>query len=142
MEAQKKAIVSSLIILAFSSMISVSWLYENCTPLDNSCIELILFGGIIIVITIVYIENSIKRQKERGEWYEKKQELQKPHKSEQKKVWLVSIGRVLLTSLLLGLSVIIQGGFVMLFSGIFVGIGLNRLIRGLTGTLPPSKHPE
>ncbi len=139
MEARKRNIVAGFVVIAFSIIINVGWLHENCTPLDNNCRGLILFGGIVTVLTILYIENNIRRQKKRGEWYDRKQETHIPRKKNPKRVWIISIGRILLTTLLLSLSMVVQGGFVMLVSGVLFGMGLDGLIRGLTGNIPPIK---
>jgi hypothetical protein len=90
-----------------------------------------ILGGVLLV------ELLIARRKTQG-----KKEVQTRTQSQNKSVlsswyvWLRPVVWVTLSSLLVGLPLIVQGAFVLTFSGVITGMFLSILIRAITNRLP------
>lgn len=137
---QGVVVLFGLLFVVFFCFIEIRWLYNNCGSLGGDCLYLTLFGIIVVITTIVIIELSTKYRKKRWKWYQ--MEKVSIDKKNNNYVWTKSVVRIMLTSLLLSFSLFLQGAFGMLLSGVFVGLGLEMIVKGLTGDLAPRIKSE
>lgn len=96
-----------------------------------------IIGGVIltesfVIYRIKYYEEHIKTSSETKIETDVKQQLSGRY------VWLRSVARLLLATLLLGLPVIAQGTFVAAVGGLIVGFSLVFFVRSIVGRLPPT----
>lgn len=142
-ERYTKIILSALLaILTGAGM--VYGLNDKCEVMSqNNCWAVLglavsaIIGGVIltesfVVYRIRHYEERIKTSSENEVETNTKQQLSGRH------VWLRSVARLLLATLLLSLPVIVQGAFVAAIGGIIVGFSLVFFVRSILDRLPPT----
>lgn len=117
----------------------ISSLNDYCSTLPQAKCR--FFWGTAAVSMLggaLFVEIFIARKKARGEWRARPRDLPSdgPILSSSQ-VWLRSVARVALASLLAGLPLIVQGAFALTVFGTLTGISLDFLVRGIMDWLPP-----
>ena len=126
-----------LLVLAIGGIIL--WFKDNCSNFQIGRCQFLwgmffaIFFGSILLLELLHV-----RRKERGEWYVWKEdfEAELPRLSGGQ-VWLRSVLRIALTTLLLGLPIIFQGAFVVTLTGAIAGLALDLFVRAIMNKLPP-----
>jgi hypothetical protein len=137
-----RTIASAFLVILVGSGV-VLGLNNKCKIMaQNDCLliwglaALAIVGGTVLTDAFVTYridryEQQITTSSKTGTDTETKQQLPGRY------VWLRSVIRLSIASLLLGLPVIIQSAFAASVSGLFIGFGLNFFIRGILNRLPP-----
>jgi hypothetical protein len=134
----------TLIFVGLGLGTSVGWLMidafnRNCGNLTMAECRFLLGTGIASIVGgALFLETLIAYKKAKREWQARKQDLHSngPVLSSSQ-VWIRSIARVVLASLLVGLPVIVKGTIVIAVCGAIVGLSVGFLVRGIMNWLPP-----
>jgi hypothetical protein len=133
-----RTIASAILVTLMGAGIVVG-LSNKCETLaQNDCLTVwglavsAIMGGIILAEAIViYRLNRYEQQIATASETEAKRQLPGRY------VWLRSIIRLSLATLLLGLPIIIQSAFAATGAGLLIGFGLDFFVRGIFDRLPP-----
>jgi hypothetical protein len=132
-------IFGSLFMITVPGWGVVYGLNRQCTQLsqaDCRFLWILLFFSILGAILLV--ETLLILQKDRAK-REETTSLNRTTQLSSSQIWSRSIIRILLSTVMLSLPVIIQGAFAATGFGIIVGFGIDFLIRGIMGWLPLPK---
>jgi hypothetical protein len=137
-------IVGSTVLISLCGWLTIGTLEHYCKSLPQSeCRLLIITATLSMLGGFLFLEILIARKKERGEWTVRPRDLHSdgPVLSPSQ-VWLRSIARVVLASLLVGLPVILKGALGLAIFGALTGLSLDLLVRGVMGWLPPIENDK
>lgn len=123
----------------FLGWLTIDTLRYDCAGLDQAGCRLLwglatasVVGGILLT------ETWIASKKARGEWRVPSQERQNESTSlSGSQVWSRSVARIVLSSLIAGLPLLIKGAFMVTAGGVMTGFLLDLLVRGIMNWLPP-----
>ncbi len=131
--------LGSLFLITVPGWGAVYGLNRQCTQLSQAdCRFLWILLFCSILGTILLVETLLILRKDRAKQGETTLLNRTPQLSSSQ-IWSRSIIRILLSTLMLSLPVIIQGAFAATGFGIMVGLGIDFLVRGIMGWLP---HPD
>ncbi len=143
MDERYTKIILSAFLAIFTGVGMVYGLSDKCEVMSqNNCWAVwglaisAIIGGVIltesfVVYRIRYYEEHIKISSETKVETNAKQQLSGRY------VWLRSVVRLSLATLLLSLPVIVQGTFVAAVGGLIVGFSLVFFMRSILDRLPP-----
>jgi hypothetical protein len=130
------------LLLIVSGLAIADSVNKKCIT-QNKCILLGVLAGGAALGAILLLEVYIAHRKARGTWVQTNKDnkiLEK--KTTGSQIWFRSILRIMLSSVLIGLPVVIQGAFVTTIFGLIAGFSLDTLVRVITNQIISAKKDE
>lgn len=132
-------IVGGSFLAVLAGWLTIFWLNNNCSELTQGSCRLMwglaavaVLGGFLLTEILLTLKES------RGEWRIQVQDSPMPETSSSNwYIWFRPIAWVILSGLLAGLPLVVQGSFVITLFGTATGFFLAGLIRGIMNRLPP-----
>jgi hypothetical protein len=132
-------IIGRIILISFFGGLCIFWLNDKCPHLSRNDCQLMWGTAMASVLGgLLFGEVLIARKRTPREPQSSRQNtLNNKTKSLNWYVWVRPIAWVTLSALLGGLPLIVQGAFVLTFSGVMTGLLLNVFVRTTLNRLPP-----
>ena len=120
-------IVAAIVFLIVSGW-AISDTFEKKCHTQNECALLGILAGSAVVGTILLLETYVAHRKAQGTWKQKSIKSEDKTSLTSSQVWLRSVVRIMLSSIMLGLPIIFKGAFVVTFAGFMVGFWMDIMI--------------
>ncbi|MCB8923675.1 MAG: hypothetical protein H6662_18975 [Ardenticatenaceae bacterium] len=135
---RKTFVIIGVTLLVVSGYAGFGWVFQHCGEVSVRCSTLVFILLGTIAGTILLIE-SLHYMKEKSSNYAQQTVTSREQKTS---VWIKSVLRIILSSVLLSTPLLVRGVINILFWGCLCGLAIDGLVRFYFGRLPLMKTPS